>query len=35
MVVQLHIPERCIKVKCQKALVAPELKEERETVIAW
>jgi hypothetical protein len=35
MTVEFHIPERYVKVKCQKALVGPELKEERETVIAW
>jgi hypothetical protein len=34
-VVEFHIPERYIKVKCQRALVGLELKEEREIVIAW
>jgi len=36
MVVDFHIPERYIMVKCQKALPdADGKKEERETVIAW
>lgn len=36
MVVDFHIPERYIKVKCQKALPGRDGKrEERETVIAW
>ena len=36
MVVDFHIPERYIKVKCQKALPgADRMREERETVIAW
>jgi hypothetical protein len=34
-VVEFHIPERYLKVGCQKALAGLELKEERETVIAW
>ena len=36
MVVDFHIPERYIKVKCHKALLrADGTREERETVIAW
>jgi hypothetical protein len=36
MVVDFHIPERYIKVKCQKTLPKKDgMKEERETVIAW
>lgn len=36
MVVDFHIPERYIMVKCQKALTSPDgTREERETVIAW
>jgi len=35
-VVDFHIPDRYIKVKCQKALVGENgLREQRETVIAW
>jgi hypothetical protein len=36
MVVDFHIPERYIKVKCQKALPGVDgTRQERETVIAW
>ena len=36
MVVDFHMPERYIKVKCQRPLVGRDGKrEERETVIAW
>lgn len=36
MVVDFHIPERYIKVKCQKVVPGADgTKEERETVIAW
>jgi Fungal specific transcription factor domain len=36
MVVDFHIPDRYIKVKCQRSLVGKDgRKEERETVIAW
>jgi hypothetical protein len=36
MVVDFHIPDRYIKVKCQKALLREDgSREERETVIAW
>ena len=36
MVVDFHIPERYIRVKCQKALSGADgTREERETVIAW
>ena len=36
MTVDFHIPERYIKVKCQKALLGADgTREERETVIAW
>ncbi len=36
MVVDFHVPERYIKVKCQRALVGKNgRREERETVIAW
>jgi len=35
-VVDFHIPDRYIKVKCQKALVGEDgMREQRETVIAW
>jgi len=36
IVVDFHIPDRYIKVKCQKVVPGPDgKKEERETVIAW
>lgn len=36
MVVDFHIPDRYIKVKCQRAIMGPDgRREERETVIAW
>ena len=36
MVVDFHIPDRYIKVKCQRALEGKDgRREERETVIAW